>query len=254
MPSKASAKPKSAASRAGASVALAWLKQHGTQRAIDDLARYGIPAGKALGVTVGALKAYSKQLGKSHALAAELWDSGWYEARMLASFVGEPEALSVRQMDAWAGEFDSWAICDTVCFHLFDKSEHSWGRVHAWANVRGEFKKRAAFALLWALSVHDKTASDATFLACLPLIARAAEDERDYVKKGVDMALRALGKRNPTLRAAVVGLARELSVSSVGAQAWIGKHALAELAGTKLKAGAKAKARAKANPKPPAKG
>ena len=248
MPSKAPKKSKPAQSRVSASVALAWLKQHGTQRAKGDLARYGIPAGKALGVTVGALKAYSKQLGKSHALAAELWDSGWYEARMLASFVDEPEALSVRQMDAWAGEFDSWAICDTVCFHLFDKSEHSWGRVHAWANVRGEFKKRAAFALLWALSVHDKTASDATFLACLPLIARAAEDERDYVKKGVDMALRALGKRNPALRAAAVGLARELSGSSVGAQAWIGKHALAELAGGKLKA-SKTKASTPAKPK-----
>jgi len=241
----AKAKPKPGASRAGATVALAWLKQHGTQRAIDDLARYGIPAGKALGVTVGALKAYSKQLGKSHALAAELWESGWYEARMLASFVDEPEALSVRQMDAWAGEFDSWAICDTVCFHLFDKTELGWGRVHAWANVRGEFKKRAAFALLWALSVHDKAAPDASFLACLPLIERAAEDERDYVKKGVDMALRALGKRNPALRAAAVALAHKLMASGVGAQAWIGKHALAELASTKTKTKSKSKSKSK---------
>jgi len=249
VPGKAAKKSKPAAGRASASVALAWLKQHGTQRAVDDLARYGIPSDKALGVTVGALKAYSKQLGKSHALAAELWDSGWYEARMLASFVDEPEALSVRQMDAWAGEFDSWAICDTVCFHLFDKSELSWGRVHAWANVRGEFKKRAAFALLWALSVHDKTASDATFLGCLPLIERAAEDERDYVKKGVDMALRAVGKRNPALRAAAVALAQKLSVSKLGAQAWIGKHALAELAGGKPKPGAKSKPKSKARAK-----
>ena len=242
---KAAKRPRSAARArtepASASGALAWLKQHGTERAIDDLARYGIPSGKALGITVGAVKAYSKELGRSHALAAELWDSGWYEARLLASFVGEPGALSVRQMDSWANEFDSWAICDTVCFHLFDKSELAWGRVHAWANAKAEFKKRAAFALLWALSVHDKTAPDATFLACLPLIERAAADERDYVKKGVDMALRAVGKRNLALRAATEALAKQLAASKISSQAWVGKHALAELASAKVKARAKRK-------------
>lgn len=235
---KARAKP---AGTASAAEALAWLKQHGTQKAIDDMARYGIPSDKALGVTVGATKAYSKQVGKSQALAEALWKSGWYEARMLAAFVGEPEVLTVRQMDAWANEFDSWAIVDTVCFHLFDKTELGWGRVHAWATANAEFKKRAAFALLWALSVHDKTAPDATFLACLPLIERAAEDERDYVKKGVDMALRAVGKRNPVLRAAAEKLARKLAASTVGAQAWVGRHALAELASAKVKARASRK-------------
>jgi len=243
VPAKAKAKPrpkpKAKAKPAGAvsaAQALAWLKQHGTQKAKDDLGRYGIPSDKALGVTVGALKAYSKQLGRSQPLALALWESGWYEARMLAAFVGEPEALTARQMDAWASEFDSWAIVDTVCFHLFDKTELAWGRVHAWATAKPEFKKRAAFALLWALSVHDKTATDATFLACLPLIERGAEDERDFVKKGVDMALRALGKRNPVLRTAAEKLAGKLAASDVGAQAWVGRHALAELASAKVKA------------------
>ncbi|HET8932759.1 MAG TPA: DNA alkylation repair protein, partial [Polyangiales bacterium] len=147
-----------------------------------------------------------------------------------ASYLGDPAQLTAKQMDAWAGDFDSWAICDTVCFHLFDRTALAWPRVHAWASARAELKKRAAFALLWGLTVHDKSADDAQFLKCLPLIERAAEDERDYVKKGVDMALRALGKRNPQLGAAVVELARRMSESDSASQAGIGRSALRELA------------------------
>ena len=219
-----------------AAEALAWLKRQGTQKNIDGMARYGIPSQNALGVTVGATKAYGKQIGRSHTLALGLWKSGYYEARTLAAFVDEPEALSVRQMNAWASEFDSWAICDTVCFHLFDKTDLAWGRVHAWANDRAEFKKRAAFALLWGLSVHAKGSSDDDFLGCLPLIEAAAKDERDYVKKGVDMALRAVGKRNAALRSAAESVARRLSLSKVDAQAWVGKHALRELSSANVKA------------------
>lgn len=208
---------------------LAWFQRSGTRKVRDGMARYGIPATHAFGVSVGTLKAYAKSIGHDHALAQALWKSGHYEARMLASYIGDASVLTTKQMDAWASDFDNWAICDTVCFHLFDRTPLAWPRVHAWATARAEFKKRAAFALLWGLSVHDKQAGDARFLECLPLIERAAEDERDYVKKAVDMALRALGKRNPALRAAALELAQRMSESERGAQAWIGRSARREL-------------------------
>ena len=209
--------------------ALQWLERHGTKRTLEGMARYGIPSTRAFGVTVGELKVYSKKIGKDHTLAEGLWKSGWYEARMLAAFVDHPDRVTARQMDRWAGEFDSWAICDTVCFALFDRTPHAWRKVHAWAGAREEFKKRAAFALLWGLSVHDKEAPNAYFLRCLPLVETGSLDERDYVKKGVDMALRALGKRNLVLRDAAIGLAARLCDSSEGAQSWIGRSTQREL-------------------------
>jgi 3-methyladenine DNA glycosylase AlkD len=210
--------------------ALDWLERNGTRKTLEDMARYGIPSTKAFGVTVGATKAYAKQLGKDHALAQGLWTSGWYEARLLAAFIDDPQAVTARQMDAWASDFDSWAVCDTVCFHLFDRTSLAWSKVHAWSSARPEFKKRAAFALLWGLTVHDKQALNESFLGCLPLIERGAVDERDYVKKGVDMALRALGKRNPVLRESAIELAKRLCDSEQGAQAWVGRSTLRDLA------------------------
>jgi 3-methyladenine DNA glycosylase AlkD len=228
MPSKA--KIPSPPSTVDLAAALAWLERNGTKKTRDGMARYGIPATKAFGVTVGATKAYAKKIGRDHALAQALWKSGWYEARLLAAFVDEPEAVTAAQMDAWARDFDSWAVCDTVCFHLFDRAKPAWSKVRAWAGARAEFEKRAAFALIWSLSVHDEQAEDQKFLACLPLIERGAEDERDYVRKGVDMALRALGKRNPALRREAINAAERLCRSDRGAQAWVGRSALRELA------------------------
>ncbi len=212
--------------------ALHWLAQHGTKRTLDSMARYGIPSTKAFGVTVGELKGYSKKIGKDHSLAEGLWKSEWYEARMMAAFIDDPHEVNARQMDRWAGEFDSWAICDTVCFALFDRTPHAWSKVHAWAGARAEFKKRAAFALLWGLSVHDKEAPNEQFLRCLPLVETGSLDVRDYVKKGVDMALRALGKRNLVLRDAAIGLATRLCDSTEGAQSWIGRSTQRELTKT----------------------
>ena len=210
--------------------AMRWLDQHATKKTRDGMARFGIPSTNALGVTVGDMRRYAKTIGKDHALAERLWKTGVYEARFMAAFVDDPAAVTPAQMEKWAGDFDSWAVCDTVCFALFDRTPHAWKKVHAWAGARPEFKRRGAFALLWALSVHDKQAPDAPFLACLPLIEAGALDERDYVKKGVDMALRTLGKRNPNLRRAAIELATRLRDASEGAQAWIGRSTLRELA------------------------
>ena len=216
--------------------ALAWLEKNGTEKVRGGMARYGIPAVRAFGVSVGALKAYARELGKSQPLALGLWRSGWYEARLLAAFVAEPASLGVRDMNAWASDFDSWAVCDTVCFHAFDRSPLAWGRIAPWARARAEFHKRAAFALLWGLTVHDKQAPDARFLECLPLIEAASSDERDYVKKGVDMALRALGKRNARLRAAALELATRLAEAGEGPAAWVGRSTLRELGKARSKA------------------
>lgn len=208
---------------------LAWLQRKGTKATREGMARYAIPSDTAFGVTVGNLRQYAKQIGRSHDLAAALWATGRYEARMLATFVDEPAQVTPAQMDRWSRAFDSWAICDSACFHLFDRTPHAWAKIDQWADHRDEFVKRAAFALLASLSVHDKAAEDGLFLSSLPLIERAATDERNFVKKAVNWALRSLGKRSPALNEAAVILAHKLSESPDAAARWVGKDALREL-------------------------
>ncbi len=206
-----------------------WLERRGTKRTRDSMKRYGNPSNKAFGVPVATMQRLAKKLGRNHRLAIALWDTGWYEARMVASFVDEPERVTPAQMDRWCRDFDNWGICDTVCFVLFDRSPHAWRKVAQWGRRRNEFEKRAAFALLACLALHDKKADDRAFLRYLPLIERAAEDERNFVKKGVSWALRAIGRRNRTLNRAAVTVARRLSASPKGAARWVGKGALREL-------------------------
>jgi 3-methyladenine DNA glycosylase AlkD len=217
------------AAAAAAAAAVAWLKQHGTQRDREGMARYGLPSDHAFGVSVGQIQALAKRLGRSHELAAALWDTGWYEARMLASFVDEPARVTPAQMDRWCRDFDNWGICDTVCFHLFDRTPHAWAMIDRWSDAREEFVKRAAFALIASLALHDKQAADAPFLDGLRLIQRAADDERNFVKKGVSWALRGTGRRNPRLHGAAVAVAKRLSASPEAAARWVGKDALREL-------------------------
>jgi 3-methyladenine DNA glycosylase AlkD len=148
---------------------------------------------------------------------------------MLTSFVDEPARVTPTQMDRWCRDFDNWGICDTVCFHLFDRTPHAWRKVAQWSDRRQEFVKRAAFALLWGPTVHDKHAGDAPFVRGLIFVERAATDERHFVKKAVNMALRAIGKRNAALNAAAVAAARRLADSPGAAARWVGKDALREL-------------------------
>jgi 3-methyladenine DNA glycosylase AlkD len=208
---------------------VAWLRGHGTKATRDGMARYAIPSDKAFGVTVGAMRAYAKKLGRDHDLAGALWADGHYESRMLACFVDDAALVTPAQMDRWCRDFDSWAICDTACFHLFDRTPHAWKKVAAWAPRREEFVRRAAFALLASLSLHDKEAGDALFARGLRLLERAAPDERNFVKKAVNWALRSVGKRNASLNAASVKLAKRLSASGKPAARWVGKDALREL-------------------------
>jgi 3-methyladenine DNA glycosylase AlkD len=211
--------------------ALAWLKRRGTRRDREGMARYGIVADKVFGVSVANIQRLARRLGRDHDLAAALWETGWYEARMLCAFVDEPARVTAAQMDRWAADFDNWAICDTLCFHLFDRTPHAWRKVERWSRRREEFVKRAAFALLASLGLHDKETGDEPFQRSLALIERGAADERNFVKKGVSWALRAVGRRNPALNAAAVDAARRLAESDRPSARWIGKDALRELTG-----------------------
>ena len=150
---------------------------------------------------------------------------------MLAPFVDEPEKVTAAQMNQWARDFDNWAVCDHACFHLFDRTPHAWRKIEQWSVRREEFVKRAAFALLASVALHDKRAADEPFLDSLALIERAAEDERNFVKKGVSWALRLIGRRNRELNAAAVETARRLVDSPHDAARWIGRDAVRELTG-----------------------
>ena len=209
--------------------ALQWLQDHATAATRDGMARYAIPSDNAYGTAVKDIKALGKTLGRDQKLAEALWDTGVYEARMLVSFVGDPAKLSAAQMDRWCREFDNWAYCDSLSFNLFDRSPHAWAQVDKWSSRRAEFEKRTAFALLWSLSVHDKQASDEAFMHGLALVEREAGDERNFVKKAVNMALRAVGKRNAALRVAAVQVAERLAASDDATARWNGKDALREL-------------------------
>ncbi|XXF75182.1 DNA alkylation repair protein [Myxococcaceae bacterium GXIMD 01537] len=209
--------------------ALSWLKEKSTQHDLDNLERFGIAAKNALGVSMANLRLIAKRLGRSHALAAALWDTECYEARMLAAFVEEPERVTPAQMERWCRDFDNWAICDTVCFHLFDRTPHAWDKVAKWCSRRDEFGKRAGFALLACLAAHDKASTEAQFLAGLKLVEQGAEDERNFVKKGVSWALRSIGNRGASLNAAALAVAGRLAASTEPAARWVGKDALREL-------------------------
>src|ERR1043166_1825555 len=178
------------------------LRKLGSKSVRDGMLRYGIPNENAFGISVGKIHKLGKELGRNHELALALWETGFYEARMLAAFVDDPKLVTCAQMDRWCKDFDNWGIVDTVCFKLFDVTPHAWKKVDQWSKRRYEFQRRAAFALLACLGVHDKHATNEKFIACFPLIEAAATDERNFVKKGVSWALRVIGRRNAELNKA----------------------------------------------------
>jgi 3-methyladenine DNA glycosylase AlkD len=208
---------------------LNWLERRGTRRNIDGMSHFGIRSPKAFGVSMATMRPLVRRLGRDHRLARELWRTGWFEARVLASFVDEPDRVTAAQMDRWAAAFDNWAVCDSACIHLFPETAHAWARVRRWARDGREFVRRAAFATIAGLTVHDKAAPDAAFERLLPIIERGADDPRNFVKKAVNWALRQIGKRNRRLNRRAVIVARRLAASSSATQRWVGKDALREL-------------------------
>ena len=231
---------------------MAWLEDHATAHPRAGLARYGIvTADRVLGVSMADTKRLGALLGRDHALADALWRTGVFDARMLVAFVAEPAALTAAQMERWCRQTDNWAYCDTLSFHLFDRTPHAWAKVDAWSRGRGEFVKRTAFALLWSLALHDKGTDEQCFLHGLRLIEREAGDARHFVMKAVNMALRAVGRRGPRLHAEAVAAARRLAASGDAARRWVGRDALKTL--LKVPPTRRAKASPKARPRVPPK-
>ncbi|MEI9954483.1 MAG: DNA alkylation repair protein [Pseudomonadota bacterium] len=208
---------------------LAALEALSTKRDRENLTRFGITAKNAFGVSMANVQKLAKKLGHNHELACALWDSGHYEARLLMAFIAEPARVTPTEMERWCKEFDNWAVCDTLCFFLFDRVPHAWDKVRKWSNQRPEFVKRSAFALLASIAGHDKQAGDALFVEGLALIERAASDPRNFVKKAVSWALRRIGRRNQALNRAAVALSARLAASSDATERWLGRGAHKEL-------------------------
>lgn len=233
----------------GAAGILAELRSMGSERDRAGMARYGINVENAFGVSVLELRRIAKRLGTNHALALALWATGNHEARLLACFVDDPALVSAKQMEAWAREFDSWDICDQATTSLFDLTRHAWAKANEWAGRDEEWVKRAAFTLMAGLAVHDKAATDRAFRKLLSVIERGAFDERNFVKKAVNWALRNIGKRNRALNAAAIASAEKIrSVANKRAGGerggdprtrsarWVAADALRELTSEKAQA------------------
>ncbi len=208
---------------------LTQLKVHGSEANRAGMARFGINTEHALGVPVTALRTLGRPHRNDHALALALWKSGIHEARILASIVDNPAQVTARQMEQWVKAFDSWDVCDQCCSNLFSRTPFAFEKAAAWSRQPREFTRRAGFALMAALAVHDKRAPDSAFLAFLPLITAAATDERNFVKKAVNWALRQIGKRNARLYRAALRTARDLERTGDKTARWIAKDAIREL-------------------------
>jgi 3-methyladenine DNA glycosylase AlkD len=186
-------------------------------------------AEQRLGVSIPDLRKIAKELRKDHVLAVELWKTGIPEAKILAAMIDEPEKLTETQMEDWVKEINSWDICDQVCMNLFEKIPLAWKKIFDWSNRDEEFIKRTAFALIACLAWHDKDAEDEKFVKLFPVIRHGATDERNFVKKAVNWALRNIGKRNPNLNKAAIKTAKEIQRIDSKAASWIASDAIREL-------------------------
>ena len=193
------------------------------------MAKYGMTVERRLGVSVPDMRKLAKELGRDHRLALDLWRSGIAEARIVAGMVADPAKLTEGQMEEWVKDIDSWDVCDQVCMNLFEKSQLAWKKIIDWSEREEEFVKRTAFSLIACLAWHDKKASDEKFAELLPVIMREATDERNFVKKAVNWALRNMGKRNVHLNEAAISTAKEIQRLDSKAARWIAADAIREL-------------------------
>jgi 3-methyladenine DNA glycosylase AlkD len=196
---------------------------------LKGMAKYGMTVEKRLGVSVPDMRKLAKELGRDHKLALDLWRTGIAEARIVAGMVGDPAKLTDEQMEEWVKGIDSWDVCDQVCMNLFEKNQLAWQKIIDWSEREEEFVKRTAFSLIACLAWHDKKASDEKFIELLPVIRRAATDERNFVKKAVNWALRNIGKRNLNLNEAAINTAKEIQRLDSKAARWIAADAIREL-------------------------
>jgi 3-methyladenine DNA glycosylase AlkD len=205
------------------------LKAKSRPDQLEGMARFGMSAERRMGVKVPDMRKIAKEAGKDHALALELWKTGIPEAQIVAALVGEPEKLTEVQMEDWVKDFNSWDVCDQVCMNLFDKSPLAIKKIHDWSKREEEFVKRAAYVLVACVAWHDKEAGDEMFIRLFPVIKQGATDERNFVKKSVNWALRHIGKRNRNLNKAAIKIAEEIKEMDSKAARWIASDALREL-------------------------
>jgi len=205
------------------------LKARARPDQLEGMARFAIVGEGRLGVSVPEMRKIAKDTGKDHGLALELWKTGIPDARIVAGMVGEPDKLTEKQMEDWVKDFDSWDVCDQVCMNLFEKTPLAVKKIHDWSKRDEEFVKRTAYALIACLAWHDKGAEDEKFLRLFPVIKNGATDERNFVKKAVNWALRNIGKKNPDLNRAAISLAKEIQRMDSKAARWIASDALREL-------------------------
>ena len=207
------------------------LKAKANPDNLEGMARFGMAVEKRLGVSVPEMRRIAKETGQDHKLAVKLWKTGLAEARIVASMIAVPEELTEKDMEAWVKDINSWDVCDQVCMNLFEKTPLARQKIIEWSDREEEFVKRAAFALIAGLAWHDKQATDKEFIEFLPVIKRGASDERNFVKKAVNWALRNIGKRNSRLNKAAIKTAKEIQRLDSKAARWIAADALRELEG-----------------------
>jgi 3-methyladenine DNA glycosylase AlkD len=196
---------------------------------VEGMARFGINPDNAYGINMPVIRKMAKQYRKNHPLALELWKTGIHEAKIMAALVDVPQEVTPEQMDQWASEFDSWDVCDQVCMNLFDKSQYARTKIPEWAARDEEFVKRSAFSLIASLAVHEKNLTNYDFAEYLEIIKKGADDDRNFVKKAVNWALRGIGKRNDVLREMAITAAEEILTYDSKAAKWIARGALKEL-------------------------
>ncbi|MBU2535637.1 MAG: DNA alkylation repair protein [Chloroflexi bacterium] len=201
---------------------------------VEGMARFGINPTNTYGVSIPNLRKMARETGKDHELALELWASGIHEARLLACLIERPDMVTGEQLESWVKGFDSWDVCDICCGHLFDRTAVAYRKAQEWSEREEEFVRRAGFVLMAALSVHDKKASDEDFAGFLPMIKKHATDERNYVKKAVNWALRQIGKRNWNLNEMAIKTAEEIKQLDSKSARWIASDAIRELTGEKV--------------------
>lgn len=210
------------------------LRTHADPAAVAGMARYGIRPARPLGVTVSTLRVMAKGIGTDHRLAVRLWKSGIHEARILATLVTDPDEMTEVQIEEWVRQIDSWDLCDQCCANAFAWSPLAERKCLEWSSQEGEYVKRAAFSLMARLAVGNKSAQEKMFIRFLRIISREASDDRNYVRKSVNWALRQIGKRSLSLHRHAVATAREISRINTPSARWIARDALRELTSVQI--------------------
>jgi 3-methyladenine DNA glycosylase AlkD len=198
------------------------------------MTHFAIKTDRALGVSAPRMRKLAKEIGTDHKLALELWKTQIHEARIIAALIDDPKQVTKSQMNNWVRQFDNWAVCDVCCGMLFDRTPFAWDKAIEWPKRKEEFVRRAGFALMAALAVHDKKSPDKKFLPFFDIIRRYADDERNFVKKAVNWALRQIGKRNIALNKKAVALAKEIRKMDSPTARWIAADAIRELTNKKI--------------------